>query len=235
MAIFRPGTGPTLLTLFALPVLIGLGIWQVQRLEWKSALLETIDRRMAATPVTLPSRIDSPEDWRYRPVRLRGEFDHDREVYVFSGRQGGGWMVYTPLMRADGPPVLVNRGLVPDDKRAPDARPNSQPTGIVTVSGIARGSRPGGWLVPEGDPEAGLFYAADLPRLARAMELARWATVMVDADADGSGLPRGGQTRVDIPNDHLEYALTWFALALVLMGVYIAYGFSRSRGSGAGE
>ncbi|MBK5912474.1 hypothetical protein CCR85_13355 [Rhodothalassium salexigens] len=231
---FRPGLGPTLLTLAALAILTGLGLWQVQRLDWKTALLAEIDARMDQPSVALPARIDEPARWRYRPVRLTGRFDHAREHYVFSGRRGGGWMVYTPLIRDAGPPVLVNRGLVPDDRRAPETRPHSQPEGPVTVTGIARLSRPGGWLVPAPEPATRSFYAADRDALAAAMGLARVAPVMVDAGVgtgEGAGaadtLPRGGQTRVDIPNDHLEYALTWFALALVLLGVYIAYGFSR--------
>ncbi|MBK1640108.1 SURF1 family protein, partial [Rhodothalassium salexigens] len=237
---FRPGPGPTLLTLAALAILIGLGLWQLQRLDWKTALLDEIDARMDQPAVALPARIDDPARWRYRPVRLTGRFDHAREQYVFSGRRGGGWMVYTPLIRDAGPPVLVNRGLVPDDRRAPETRPQSQPEGPVSVTGIARLSRPGGWLVPAPEPATRSFYAADRDALAAAMGLAPVAPVMVDAEtrvdvdmaADGEAggpdpLPRGGQTRVDIPNDHLEYALTWFALALVLLGVYIAYGFSR--------
>lgn len=226
---FRPGVWPSLLTAVGLAILVSLGIWQVQRLDWKTDLLATIETRMDAAPVPLPAEIKDPAGWAYRPVQVTGRFDHGREAYVFAARQRiGGWFVYTPLIRESGPPVMINRGFVPEDKLAPQTRPDSLDAGPVTVIGLARTARTGNAFTPPAEPDARRFYVADLDAMAAALGLQRWAPIIVDArKGPAESVPVGGQTRLDIPNNHLQYALTWFGLALVLLAIYLAYGFRK--------
>lgn len=229
---FRPGLTPTILTVIGLVILCSLGTWQVKRLAWKEGLLALIDERMARPPVSLPVDIPDAEQWRYAPAQVQGRFDHDREVTVFAGRQRtGGWYVYTPLIREEGDPVLVNRGWVPDDKRLPSSRPETLIDTMVTITGIGRLSRPAGRFTPAPDPEGKRYFSADLAMLANAMGLKDVSPVMLDATASSSPILEAGQTHVAIPNNHLEYAFTWFALAAVLAGVYGAYGFGRTKTS----
>ncbi len=225
---FRPGVGATILTLVGLAVLVALGTWQVERLAWKRALLSEIAARTAAAPVPLPARIADPEAWRYRRVRVTGRFDHAHEMLLAAGR---GWQVITPLLRDGAPAVLVVRGFVPADKRAPESRMAGQLKGELTLTGIVRlaPSRKG-WFTPANDPAAGRWYWRDRDAMARAAGLAAVAPVFVEAEASApGGWPQGGVTRLDIPNRHLQYALTWYALAVVLAVIYVIAGMKRAR------
>ncbi len=224
----RPGPWALGLTVAALIVLIGLGSWQVQRLQWKSDLIATIDRQMAERPASLPARVRTPEDWIYRPVSATGRFIHEKERHLFtvSPDGGPGYQIITPLIRADGgPTILVNRGWVPPERKNPQTRLMAQVTGTVTVTGLARESRHPGWFTPDDRLDGTVWYAANIEKMAGDMEIAPVAPLFIEADAtpNPGGYPIGGQTRIDIPNDHLQYAITWYGLALVLLGVFAAY------------
>lgn len=217
---------PTILTVPALVILLVLGFWQLDRREAKEALLADIDAGLAAAPRDLPADLTSPDDWAYRPVRVTGEFDHGAELYLYAPNLQGsvGYHVLTPLVRNDGPAVLVNRGWVPPALKDPAARPDGQISGEVTLTGIARAPVAAGPFTPEPDLAARLWFAVDPPAMAKAVDRPL-APVFVQADAHPipGGYPQGGQTRIDIPNDHLEYALTWFGLAAVLAVIFVVY------------
>lgn len=224
---FRPTLRSTLATLAAVLVLVALGTWQMQRLEWKTALIARIEARTAAAPVPLPARIDDPAAWDFRPVRVTGRFLHDREMYL-SGRTHQGQVgveVVTPLLRPDGPAVLVNRGWVPLDRRDPASRPEGLPDGTVTVEGIARAPTGPGWMQPDNQPDDNLWFWVDPDAMAAFAGLTQVAPVIVVAAAqeDPGLLPVGGRARLDIPNNHLQYALTWYGLAAVLIVIYVVY------------
>lgn len=236
----RPLFWPTLWTIPALLVLVGLGIWQLQRHEWKSALIADISAKLTTTP----AQMDAIEDARsrgeridYRPVIVAGQFDHAHEVYYYvpapvDPEEGPpGYHVITPLVRMSGPTVLVDRGYVPDNYKDPATRPDGQVEGFVTVRGVVRESVRGGWLTPRPDPKTRVFYARDLDAMAKSLGLLGTVPFFIEADSSRNpgGWPRGGQTRADLPNNHLSYALTWFGLAVALAGVYLVYHRHRGR------
>ena len=225
---FRPGIGATILTLLGLAGLVALGNWQLERLAWKRALLAEIAERTTAEPVPLPARIADPEAWRYRRVVLEGRFDHAHEMLLAAGR---GWQVITPLLRDGAPAVLVVRGFVPEDRRAPANRRAGQVEGVQTLTGIVRlAPSHRSWVTPENMPAAGRWYWRDREAMARAAGLAAVAPVFVEADESApGGWPQGGVTRLDIPNRHLQYALTWYALAAILAVIYVIAGVKRAR------
>ncbi len=221
-------------------VLAGLGTWQVQRLAWKEALIERVDTRIAGPPRPLREieRLwGETGDVDYWPVEVAGEFDHDAEIYSYLTWKGEpGWNVITPLRLDDGRAVLVNRGFVPDDQIDPQTRPGSQPAGPHTVTGLARNpllAKPNAFL-PDADLAAGKFYWRDFTAMTRAagLEPASTLSFMVDAGPGeaGDGLPVGGTTLIAFSNNHLQYAVTWYGLALALAGVGIAFMWSRARG-----
>lgn len=209
-----------------------LGVWQLERRAWKLELIDRVERRIHAEPVPAPG----PETWpsvdaagyAYRRVRLTGRFLHDRETLVQAVTElGAGHWVLTPLVTAQGMTVLVNRGFVAGDRRAPGASSVGTPTRETQVTGLLRISEPDGFL-RRNDPAAGRWYSRDVAAIAAARGLADVAPYFVDADAssgassdvssNGPGGPRGGLTVVAFNNHHLIYALTWFVLAILAGG-----------------
>jgi surfeit locus 1 family protein len=136
---------------------------------------------------------------------------------------------------ADGAIVVINRGFVPIELRDPATRAAGQVAGEVTVTGLVRAPERRGWFVPENEPAQNRWFLRDPAAIAAAHGLARVAPFYVDADGteNPGGWPRGGQTRLALPNNHLQYALTWFGLALTLVGVFAAWSLRRLRGEPA--
>jgi len=231
---FAPGLWPTIATLVGLAVLLGLGTWQVERLEWKRALIAERAARLASAPETLPPRSDAWPAWDFRPTVAEGAFRHDLEqlfgVAAIAGRLGH--HVLTPLVRPDGTAVMVDRGWVPAERAHPAARREGQVAGQVQVSGIARyrGDDRPGWFTPDNQPAQGQWYWYDLSGIEAALGL-ELLPVVIEADSapNPGGLPQGGQTRTELTNNHLQYAITWYGLAAGLLGVWIGFGLARGR------
>ena len=214
-------------SLVALPIvalLIGLGSWQLQRLVWKRDLIATMETRLDAAPVPLAQALDRPEaDREWQRVTATGTYLHDRQIALYRLSVAGrpGYLILTPLRLADGRAVLVDRGHVPQAEVDPSARPGSEPQGTVHVTGILRGGETPQAFTNENDPASGAWYWYDLPAMAAAMEL-DLMPVVINADAGPAGsLPLGWQAVFDPPNHHLQYALTWYGLAVVALVIYV--------------
>jgi surfeit locus 1 family protein len=221
---FRPGLLPTLLTLLGLAVLIALGTWQVQRMAWKEGEIALREARLQADPVPLPADAD-PEAWHFRRVLVEGRLLHDRAQLMGAEARGGrlGHHLLVPLAR-NGDHVLVNRGWVPADWK--EAVPeHAQPEGTVVIDGIARhrGDDRPGLFTPGNRPESREWYWYDMAGLSAATGVTL-APLVIDAARDGDEPPVGGRTVIDLPNDHLGYALTWYGLAAGLLGIYLLWG-----------
>ncbi|PDT32475.1 cytochrome c oxidase assembly protein [Rhizobium sp. M10] len=228
-----------MLVLIALAILISLGTWQVERLHWKEGLLADIATRQAAAPVPLAdieAMAASGGDIEYRKVTAAGRYINNKERHFFATWRGQtGFYVYTPLELADGRVLFVNRGFVPYENKEPEMRMQGQLTDQQAVTGLARAKLPGkpSSLVPDNDVAKNIFYWKDLDVMAESVGLdkARVLPFFVDADStpNPAGLPIGGVTQVDLPNDHLQYALTWYGLAAVLV-VVVAISWFRKPG-----
>ncbi|PZO01744.1 MAG: Surfeit locus 1 family protein [Hyphomicrobiales bacterium] len=201
--------------------LTSLGIWQLQRLAWKQSLIERVETRIRAEPVPAPG----PTHWagisgdEYTRIRLTGRFLHDRETLVQAvTERGGGFWVLTPLVSDAGFTVLVNRGFVPPERRDPQSRAEALPGGTVSVIGLLRPSEPGGGFLRENAPAQNRWHSRDVASIAQTRGLTEAAPYFVDADAtpNPGGFPVGGLTVLRFSDNHLVYALTWFALALML-------------------
>jgi surfeit locus 1 family protein len=228
---FRPAPGFTIFALVCLAVLVGLGTWQLDRLSWKTTLVDRMDRQLAAAPIPLPPSVPDAAIWDYRRVTVTGRFWHEREMLVGGKPLHGrvGWHVVTPLARDDGGgTVLVVRGWVPDDRRLPATRAAGQVTGTVTVDGISRVPAPRAWMQPEDRPAENIWYVVDVAMMAAAIP-GPVAPVVVEAGPAPvpGGLPEGGQTRVTLSNNHLQYVITWYGLAAALVAVWIARAIRR--------
>jgi surfeit locus 1 family protein len=218
-----------------------LGTWQVQRLQWKTDLIERVNSRVHAAPVAAPSREHwstvSRESDEYRHVQVSGAFLHDRSTLVFASTElGTGYWVLTPLRTADNTLILVNRGFVtPKQARtmASRERHSVQAQQAFQFSGLLRLSEPGGGYLRRNDALAGRWYSRDVQAIAQAnsLSLDDVAPYFIDMDAAASGAPGtpdqsspevtpvAGLTVIQFHNNHLAYALTWYALALMTAGV----------------
>ena len=231
----------TFATLIGLGVLIGLGLWQLDRLEWKEGLIARIEARTERRPVSLERAIALTKELRdpsYYPVRVEGRFHHQRERYLYTISLDGqpGWHVITPLETVDGHVVLVDRGFVPDALRDPASRSEGQVEKVVTVTGLLRVPESPSLFVPDNDPDANQWFTRDLPAMARSMfpggtvEVAPFFVEAGESEVPG-GWPKGGQTRLKFANSHLQYAITWFGLALCLVVIYGVYVWEAYRGT----
>lgn len=214
-------------------VFAALGTWQVKRLFWKLDLIERVDQRVSAPAVAAPGPAQWPSlntaDDEYRHVQARGTFLHERETLVQAVTvMGSGFWVLTPLRLADGTVLLVNRGFVPPDVRERASRQAAEPQGMVTVTGLLRLSEPDGGFLRRNDPGAKRWYSRDVQAMAAAHGLSQVAPYFVDEEApprspspsasDDQHWPAGGLTVVTFKNNHLVYAITWYTLALMVMG-----------------
>ena len=208
--------------------LCALGVWQVQRLSWKEALIAQVNARVHAPAVPAPQ----PADWKqvsaadaYRHVTIRGHLLNRDEAQVYTlSELGAGYWVMTPLRTDDGAIVYINRGFVPMDNKSPAARAAGQTDAEVTVTGLLRLPEAKGWLFSQAnDPAHDAWYHRDIAALAASRHLGRVAPYFIDADAtpNPGGWPRGGMTVVKFPSSHLVYAITWFSLAAMLAAVLV--------------
>jgi surfeit locus 1 family protein len=230
---------PLLFTVSALAVLIGLGTWQLERKAWKEALIATVNARLAAPPRELPRPDEwlhlKPADAEYRRVTFRADFRHDQEALVQATKSafrddvsGIGYWVFTPA-QVSGKQVLVNRGFVPESRRYPATRPEGQ-VQRTEITGVLRWPEPRGWFTPADEPARNVFYARDPVSIARAQGLdAAPFYIEQEAPVPPGGLPHPSALRVRLPNDHLQYAITWYSLAAVLIGVFAVWFRGRRR------
>lgn len=203
-------------------VFLGLGIWQLERRVWKLDLIARVDQRIHAPVVDAPgprdwSRLSAP-DYEYRHVRLTGRFEGGANTLVQAVTElGGGYWVLTPMRGDRGFTVLVNRGFIPQERKAEFEREGGGSTTTATVDGLLRISEPRGGFLRSNDPAANRWYSRDVDAIAKARGLTDVAPYFIDAGAsEPAGWPRGGLTVVTFRNSHLVYALTWFALAVML-------------------
>ena len=239
----RAGAGTMLLLLgsaVAFAVLLALGTWQVQRLAWKGELIATIDARTASDPHSLNdtvARLTMTGDVDYWPISLGGAFRHEGERHFFATHKGqSGYFVHTPLELDDGRFILVNRGFVPFDRKDPATRAEGQVQGWQVVRGLARNlvSEKPSFIVPDNDPGKNVFYWKDLKTMAATSGVGSpddYLLFFVDANdaPNPGGLPVGGTTIIDLPNNHLQYAITWYGLAAALAGVLAAWLWRQRR------
>lgn len=219
------------LLLFAITILIGLGVWQLERRAWKLELIARVDERVHAEPAPAPGPSAWPQinaaDDAYRRVRVIGHFNGERPALVQAVTElGGGYWVLAPFRSDEGFTVLVNRGFVPTDE-AQAFRKDQAPGAETGVTGLLRVTESGGAFLRHNDPAADRWYSRDVAAIAAARGLGEVAPYFIDADASGNrdGAPVGGLTVIAFPNNHLVYALTWFGLAAMLAGWGIYFFF----------
>jgi len=225
---FRPTFWPTVFTIPAVLLMLGLGVWQLERLQWKTAIIAERTQRTSAAPIPLPGPEADVAGLEYDRVQVQGTYLHDKEIYLGARSLNGnaGYHLVTPFRLKDGRILFVDRGWIPLDRKDPAKRAAGQVPGLVALDGVIRLRGTQNWLVPDNRPDLDFFFFADLPAMAKLMDLPQAETrffLEAGPAANPGGYPIGGQTRIDLPNDHLQYAITWFSLAGALLVIYFIY------------
>lgn len=236
---FRPVL--TVCVVASLGVLVTLGNWQLQRLEWKHALVAKVEARVSAEPLPIDdvlARVTAGEDMEYAPVRVSGAYAAAGDAKVFGTFDGApGHYLFSPLMRIEAahafdPVVYINRGFVPQGTQMMAADPDA-PRRPLSVSGLFRQAEvltpPASWFRSTQESGDGYWFVRDPQRFAAAENLPAGAYYIDSFAVDGMPWPKGGTTRVDFRNSHLEYALTWFGLAGALFAVWVAMSLKPAR------
>jgi surfeit locus 1 family protein len=233
---------PVVFALVALATFSGLGTWQLQRKTWKEALIATLEQRLAASPVELPPRGRwpslSPSDDEFRQVKFSAALVPGQEALVYgsgsalrSDVSGAGYWVFAPARLAGGGLVVVNRGFVPEGRQDPKSRSTGDGGGTIEMTGVMRWPQPRDLFSPRDDAAHNLWFVRDQLAIASAKGWGEVAPFYVELESPQppGGLPRAGALKLELRNMHLQYAITWYGLAAV---VVVMFGFwlrARSR------
>jgi surfeit locus 1 family protein len=229
MTNFRPLLWPTVFSLPMLLICLALGGWQVERLFWKQDLIAQRQAAVAAAPAAVPKSLAEAREMEFHHVTDEGVFLNDKEIFLGATSEGGGqgYQILTPLQEQGGRVVFVNRGYIPAELRDPAKRAAGQIDGTVHVQGLLRLPPAGkpNWFLPDNRPDLNYWFWVDLPAMSAADKLDRIAPFYIDADGtpNPGGWPKGGVTRLALPNNHLQYVITWFSLAVALIVIYVLY------------
>lgn len=207
---------PLFLGLGGAAVLVALGIWQLQRLEWKEAMLAEIEARIHDAPVVLPTTFNHDRD-RYLPVKVEGTYLPE-EILVLTGVKGigPGYRVISPFETSDGRRILVDRGFIPNAQTS-EARPSM----AGRLVGNLQWPRETDSFTPPPDIEDGIWFARDVPSMSETLGTEAVLVILRETtEANPAVIPYPVTTQ-GIPNDHLGYAITWFGLAIVWLGMTV--------------
>lgn len=219
----------------ALTILLGLGFWQLNRLEWKQGIIDERAERLAAPPIDIARVSDTAwRDVEHRRVTVRGKYLHDREILLLSSVRHGqtGFDLITPMVLESGGSVLVNRGWVPKAwprSEATGVLVRRRPAGVVERTGLLRAGGKGNPWIPDNDFARDQWYFTDVARMAAKAGLddAKPYIVKLAPGRDLEGYPKGPHESYEIRNKHLEYAITWFGLAATLVAIYVMFHIRR--------
>jgi surfeit locus 1 family protein len=235
---------PGILSAIALAVLLSLGTWQLQRMHWKEELISNVSARLEAEPSALLPLIEwdslEPDSYQYRRVTVTGHYLHSHEQHAYmvvSDPQGGplggqGHWVMTPFELSVGGIVWINRGFVP--LHLADQDITSGQEGTLTLTGLMRPSEKAGFATPGNDVgfDGKLWFVRDTAGMTQqsGLEATSVAPFFIDLEAgNGGSLPQAGETRVVFSNRHFGYVLTWYGIALTLIGVFTAFAIREHR------
>lgn len=226
----------TIVAAFAFLFLLSLGNWQLKRLAWKQDLIAKVEASQGADPIAFEDavmRAEAGENMEYMPVTFTGRVHFDKPATVFGSYEGvAGIYFFAPVAPSKGQFVYVNQGFVSQEVASqglPMTRLSETP--VNNISGLFRYAEqpapPSSWLLPSTPPEDGLWLVRDPTKFAAAAKIEAQPYYVDSFAIDGVDWPKGGTTRLDFSNRHLDYALTWFAAAAAMIGVCVAFSLQK--------
>jgi surfeit locus 1 family protein len=232
----------TVFAVAGIAILIGLGVWQLDRKVWKENLIAQLTERLDAAPSALPARSDwerlTQDKDEFRRVTFPAQFIGGEEALVYaagsalrSDIKGPGYFVLAPARLPGGSIVIVNRGFVPVERKDPATRTAGLPQDVIDVVGVMRWPEARGTFTPADEPQNNVWYLRDQKAIAQAKKWDTSAPFYIDQESPvpPGSLPLPAKLEVHLPDNHLQYAITWFGLALALAGVYVVWLAGRFR------
>ena len=234
----------------AFTLLVALGTWQIQRKAWKEGLIAVLTTRLTAPPVALPPPASWPTldraEHEYRHVAFDAEFATGDAALVYAtasafrpdvDASGPGFWVFAPARLKDGGLVVVNRGFVPKDLWHANMGIAGQTVSNVRITGVIRWPDERRWFTPADDPAHNLWFLRDPVAIAAAKGWTHVAPFYVEQESPipRGGWPQPGKLVVRLRNEHLQYAMTWFGLALALLVIFVSWAVKTSRPAGFGD
>lgn len=209
---------PLVLGVAGCAILIALGSWQLRRLEWKTAMLAQISAQIAGAPQDLPPEGTDTKPLKYTPVEVVGGTTGE-EILVLSGVKGigPGYEVIAAFETGEGRRVMIDRGFIPEARQQALAAPRA-PTALI-IAGNLHWPEEADSYTPEPDAKTGIWFARDVPAMAARLGTEPVLIVAAQVAGDAQGIAPQPITITGIPNDHLNYAITWFSLAIVWAGM----------------
>jgi surfeit locus 1 family protein len=237
---------PVTFALVALAAFIGLGTWQLQRKAWKEALIANLEQRLSAPPVDLPPRQRwaqlNPAEDEFRHVKFSAAFVPGADALVYttgsalrSDVSGPGYWVLAPARLATGGLLVVNRGFIPEGRQDTATQASSEITANVEMVGVLRWPEARGFFSPNDQPARNLWFARDPVGIASAKSWGDVAPFYVELERPQppGGLPQAGPLKANLRNEHLQYAITWYGLALVVVVMFAFWLRARRQAPGS--
>ncbi|EAQ02874.1 Surf1 protein [Pseudooceanicola batsensis HTCC2597] len=223
---FKKLIGPLIFGIGGCAVLVSLGLWQVERLQWKQEMLAGIESRIAAMPGPLPT-VAVPGTDQYLPVEVTGRFGETGLRVLASRKHSGAGHRLIQRFETGERSILVDRGFLPQPDEAPEL-----PAGEVTIRGNLLWPDETDGFTPSPDLAGGLWFARDVPEMASALGTEPVLVVIRDPGFDDGAVDPMPVSSEGIPNDHREYAITWFSLAAIWLAMtgYLFYRTLRPQG-----
>ncbi|MFW2542451.1 SURF1 family protein [Primorskyibacter sp. 2E107] len=215
---------PLLFGLIGAAILVALGTWQLQRLDWKRGILSEIETTISGPAQPLPTLI-SPAEQKYQPVELTGTIADDALfVLVSAKRIGAGWRVISPFTTTEGRTLLLDRGFIPVAQKAAPARPEP-----VTITGNLHWPDDRNSSTPDNDVAKNTWFARDINQMSEVLKTEPLLVIARSMTPPDPGLTLMPVDTAGIPNDHMQYAITWFSLAVVWLLMTGAFLWRRSK------
>lgn len=221
----KPRPIPVLCTVLAFALLAALGTWQLHRLHWKEALLADIHAKMQQEPLQLPISGYDATTLAFRKVKAEGVLQYDKEIFLYHQRnKESGYFLITPLVMQDGSAILVNRGWIPMDMRQSYVDGKKSVGEMVSVEGVLQPGETQGMFVPDNNISKNVWFWLDLDDAKRLSGFDYPSLFIRETGVKKPGeYPIKNDATIDIRNDHLQYAITWYILAAAVIVIFILY------------
>lgn len=209
-------TKSLIFSLLPLLILLSLGTWQLERLRWKTEIINSINSQIALPAIEInESIINNIQDYNYRYIKLNGKFLYDKQITIYSKVFEGkvGRHLVVPFKTEFGN-FIINRGFVPENYIINKNKENIDNN--ISITGIVKFQQKINYFTPKNNLLKNDWYYINIDNLKRYLGITLNNFYIIEDNNEKERFPVGGQFNINIPNDHLQYSITWFSLAIAL-------------------